>query len=311
VSLYDAFDKDQASPLPELQIQYADFACWERDWLAGDKLNTLLRYWKKQLEGAPTVLNLPVDGVASAASSFHGKWQSFTLDKEQSKTIHALSQAEQVTVYMVLVAAFKAFLYRYSGQSDFLIGTPVTSRPRLETEPLIGCFMNMLVLRTDLSGNPTFRKLLRRVRETVLGAYTHQEMPFERLIEELKIGRAQTSTPLVQVLFSHVKPLPAAKKKIAGLELSPIDVEEECAKADWMMLMVELGDEIVSTLQYRVDLFDYETIRRAMSHFENLFHSILKNPDARLDELEMFSQEERIVLNQEIDVRALSRSFSF
>ncbi len=310
VSLYDAFDKVQTSPLPELQIQYADFACWERDWLAGDKLNTLLRYWKKQLEGAPTVLNLPVDGVASAASSYRGKWQSFTLDKEQTKTIGALSRAERVTVYMVLAAAFKTFLYRYTGQSDFLIGTPVTSRTHPETEPLIGCFMNMLVLRTDLSGNPTFRELLGRVRETVLGAYTHQEMPFERLIEELKIGRAQTSTPLVQVLFSHVKPLQAAKK-IAGLELSAIDVDEECAKADWMMLMAELGDEIVSTLQYRVDLFDDETIRRAMSHFENLFHSILKNPDARLDELEMFSQEEQIVLNQEIDVSELSRSFSF
>ncbi|HXQ71803.1 MAG TPA: condensation domain-containing protein, partial [Pyrinomonadaceae bacterium] len=311
VSLYEAFDKEQTSPLPELQIQYADFACWERDWLAGDKLNTLLRYWKKQLEGAPTVLNLPVDGVVSAASSSRGKWQSFTLDKEQTKTIRALSQSERVTVYMVLVAAFKTFLYRYSGQADFLIGTPVTSRTQPETDPLIGCFMNVLVLRTDLSGNPAFRELLRRVRETVLGAYTHQEMPFERLIEELKIGRAQTSTPLVQVLFSHVKPLPAAKKKIAALELSPIDVEEECTKADWMMLMVELGDEIVSTLQYRTDLFDDETIRRAMSHFENLFRSILKNPDARLDELEMFSQEEQVVLNQEIDVRALSRSFSF
>lgn len=311
VSLYDAFDKEQTSPLPELQIQYADFACWERDWLAGDKLDKLLRYWKKQLEGAPAVLNLPVDGIASAVSSYRGKWQSFTLDKEQTKAIRTLSQAEHVTVYMVLVAAFKTFLYRYSGQLDFLIGTPVTSRTQPETEPLIGCFMNMLVLRTDLSGNPTFRELLGRVRETVLGAYTHQEMPFERLIEELKIGRTQTSTPLIQVLFSHVKPLPAAKKKIAGLELSPIDVEEECAKADWMMLMVELGDEIVSTLQYRVDLFSDETIRRALSHFENLFHSILKNPDARLDELEMFSREEQIVLNQEIDVHALSRSFSF
>ena len=311
VTLYAAFDKEQSSPLPELPIQYADFACWERDWLAGDKLNALLHYWKKQLAGAPTVLNLPVDGVASAASSSRGKWQSFTLDREQTKSIRALSQAERVTVYMVLVAAFKTFLYRYSGQPDFLIGTPVTSRLQPETEPLIGCFMNMLVLRTDLSGNPSFRQLLGRVRETVLGAYTHQELPFERLIEELKIGRAQTNTPLVQVLFSHVKPLPAAKKTIAGLELSPIDVEEECAKADWMMLMVELGDEIVSTLQYRVDLFDDETIRRAMGHFENLFHSILKNPDLRLDELEMFSQEEQIVLNQEIDVRALSRSFSF
>src|SRR6185369_17216453 len=181
VSLYEAFAEEQSSPLAELPIQYADFACWERDWLAGDKLNALLRYWQKQLEGAPAVLNLPVDGVASAASSSRGRWQSFTLDKEQTKTIRALSQAERVTVYMVLVAAFKTFLYRYSGQSDFLIGTPATSRTQPETEPLIGCFMNMLVLRTDLSGNPTFRELLQRVRETVLGAYTHQEMPFEKL----------------------------------------------------------------------------------------------------------------------------------
>ncbi|MEK6278979.1 MAG: amino acid adenylation domain-containing protein [Acidobacteriota bacterium] len=310
VALYAALDKGQASLLPELPIQYADFACWERDWLRDDKMETLLSYWKRQLDGAPAALNLPVDWPMSGASSFESRWQFFTLDKDQTRAIRTLSQAERVTVYMVLLAAFKTLLYRYSGQADFLIGTPVTSRLHAETEPLIGCFLNMLVLRTDLSGNPTFRELLRRVRETVLGAYTHQEMPFDRLVEELKIGRAQTSTPLVQVVFSHVKPL-QAPPKLANLEAIPLNVEVETGKADWLMLMVERGEEIISSLQYRIDLFDDETMSRTMRHFENLFRSILQNPDARLDELTMLSDEEQIVLNQEIDVTALSRSFSF
>jgi amino acid adenylation domain-containing protein len=309
-ALYDAFDQKQSSPLPELPIQYTDFACWERDWMRDEKAEALLDYWKRQLEGANLVLSLPVDRPPSPASSDRGKWQSFTLDKNQTKLIRALSQAERVTPYMVLLAAFKTFLYHYTGQSDFLIGTPVTNRTHSETELLIGCFLNMLVLRTDLSGNPTFRELLRRVRETVLGAYAHQEMPFDRLVEELKVGRDRTKTPLVQVVFSHVKSLRIAPK-VSGLGVTPVEIEEQTGKADWLMLMVEQGDEIVSSLQYRTDLFDDKTIARAMSHFKNLFHSVLSNPDSHLDEVEMLSCEERIMLNREIDISALSRSFSF
>ncbi|MFZ0319876.1 MAG: amino acid adenylation domain-containing protein [Candidatus Sulfotelmatobacter sp.] len=310
VTLYDAFDKGQTSSLPELPIQYPDFACWERDWLQDEKLKTLLSYWRKQLDGAPAVLKLPADRPASTVSSYDSRWHSFILDKNQTKTIRALSQAERVTVYMFLVAAFKTFLYRYCGQSDFVIGTPVTSRNLAETELLIGCFLNMLVLRTDLSGNPTFRELLGRVRETVLGAYTHQEMPFERLVEELKVGRSQSSPPFVQVVFSHVKPLYAIPK-ISGLEVTPLNCEAETAKVDWLMLMVEQGEEIISSLQYRVDLFDDETITHAMSHFEKLFHSIVQNPDTRLDDFDLLSREEQMVLNREIDVSPLSRGFSF
>jgi non-ribosomal peptide synthetase component F len=212
---------------------------------------------------------------------------------------------------MTLVAAFKTFLYRYTGQTDFLIGSPVTSRERVELEPLIGCFMNMLVLRTDLSGNPSFRQLLGRVRDTVLDAHAHQEMPFEKLVEELKLTRNQINTPLVQTVFSHVRMAHVAPKP-GGLEVTPLNVEvDETAKFDWLMLMVERNEEILASLQYRTDMFDDETIHRAMSHFENVFHSILKNPDARLDEIEMLSPEERLLLQTEIDLSSVSRSFSF
>jgi aspartate racemase len=211
---------------------------------------------------------------------------------------------------MTLVAAFKTFLYRYSGQTDFLVGTPITSRNRAEIEPLIGCFVNMLVLRTDLSGNPTFRELLGRVRETVLEAYAHQDLPFEKLVEELKIGRNQVKAPLLQVVFSH-QTLPPEVPKFENLSVEPLNVELGAAKFDWMMLMIEQGEEIIGSLEYRLDLFDAETIERLLRHFENLFHSILKDPDARLDELELLSVEEQKLLRREIDVGRLSPSFSF
>jgi len=311
VTLYEAFARNRPSPLPELGIQYADFAVWQRQWLESDNLKTLLDYWKKQLAGAPVALNLPADRPATDLSSYQCKWQWFTLDGDSFRAIRELSQSERVTVYMTLVAAFKTFLYRYTGQTDFLIGSPVTSRERVELEPLIGCFMNMLVLRTDLSGNPSFRQLLGRVRDTVLDAHAHQEMPFEKLVEELKLTRNQINTPLVQTVFSHVRMAHVAPKP-GGLEVTPLNVEvDETAKFDWLMLMVERNEEILASLQYRTDMFDDETIHRAMSHFENVFHSVLKNPDARLDEIEMLSPEERLLLQTEIDLSSVSRSFSF
>lgn len=309
VMLYEAFAGNRPSPLPELEIQYGDFAVWQRQWLESDNLKPLLDYWKKQLAGAP-VLNLPADRPATDVSSYRSKWQWFTLDGDSFRAIRELSQSERVTVYMTLVAAFKTFLYRYTGQTDFLIGSPVTSRERVELEPLIGCFMNMLVLRTDLSGNPSFRQLLGRVRDTVLGAHAHREMPFEKLIEELKLTRNQIDTPLVQTVFSHVR-MPRVAPKPGGLEVTSLNVEADIAKFDWLMYVVERNDEIIASLQYRTDMFDDETIRRAMSHFENVFHSSLKNPDARLDELEMLSPQEQVLVQTEIDLSSVSRSFSF
>jgi amino acid adenylation domain-containing protein len=310
VALYNAFAVGHPSPLAELPIQYADFACWQRQWLAGENIEKLLRYWGRRLEGAPPTLNLPSDGPASVAASERGKWVTFVLDGERCEAVRALSRANRVSVYTTLLAAFKTLLYRYGGQTDFLVGTPVTSRNQAELEPLIGCFLNMLVLRTDLSGNPTFRELLGRARETVLGAYTHQEMPFERLVEELKLGRGHGHTPFPQVVFSHVRH-PGKVPRLSGLTVSPLSVEVEAAKFDWLMLMVERDEEIVASLQYRAGMFGDETMARVARHFENLFRSILDNPDARLDELEMLSLEEQVMLSAEIDVDSISRSFSF
>ncbi|HEX8150717.1 MAG TPA: amino acid adenylation domain-containing protein [Pyrinomonadaceae bacterium] len=309
VALYNAFAAGRPSPLAEPPIQYADFACWQREWLAGEKIEKLLRYWGRRLEGAPSSLNLPTDAVAAGPSE-QATWVTFVLDKERCEAIRALSRANRVSVYTTLLAAFKTLLYRYSGQTDFLVGTPVTSRNRAEIEPLIGCFLNMLILRTDLAGNPTFRELLGRARETVLGAYTHQEMPFEKLVEELKLGRGQRNAPFPQVVFSHVRH-PGKVPGLAGLSATPLNVETEAAKFDWLMLMVERDEEIVASLQYRSRMFDDETMGLVARHFENLFRSILANPDARLDELEMLSREEQALLSAEIDVGSISRSFSF
>ncbi|MGH7927527.1 MAG: condensation domain-containing protein, partial [Candidatus Binatia bacterium] len=184
--LYEGFSRSQPSPLPELPIQYADFALWQRQWLEGPELDRQLSYWKKQLEGAPGILNLPTDRPRPAVQSYRGARRSFELSKEVTQKLKALSQTEGVTLFMSLLAACQSLLYRYTGQEDIVVGSPIANRTRTELEGLIGLFVNTLVLRTDLSGNPSFREVLQRVCRTALEAYEHQDLPFEKLVEELK-----------------------------------------------------------------------------------------------------------------------------
>ncbi len=200
-ALYAAFARGQPSPLAELPIQYVDFAAWQREWLQGEVLAEQLSYWKRQLAGAPPVLELPTDRPRPATQTYRGAQQCWVFDPQLLPALEQLSRQEGVTLFMTLLAAFQTLLYRYSGQEDIVVGTPIAGRQRLETEELIGLFVNTLVLRTDLSGNPTFRELLGRVREVTLGAYAHQDLPFEKLVEELNPQRNLSYAPLFQVML--------------------------------------------------------------------------------------------------------------
>jgi len=192
--LYEAFSARKPSPLPELPIQYADFAVWQREWLRGEVLQAQLFYWRKQLDGAPAVINLPSDRHRPALQSYRGERQSFELSKELTHGLKALSRKEDVTLFMALLAGFQTLLHRYTGQDDIAVGSPIANRNRAEIEGLIGFFVNTLVLRTDLSGNPSFQELLRRIREVALAAYAHQDLPFEKLVEELQPKRDLSRT---------------------------------------------------------------------------------------------------------------------
>ena len=201
-AFYRAFSNGEPySPLPELPIQYADFAVWQRKSLQGEVLDDHLSYWRKQLNGAPSILELPTDRPRPTIQSFRGARRSFRVSRDLTEALKKLSQREGVTLFMTLVAAFKTLMFRYARQTDVIIGVPIANRMRPETEKLIGFFVNNLVLRTDLSGNPSFRELLRRLREVAFGAYSHQDLPFEKLAEELHPERNLSHSPLFQVMF--------------------------------------------------------------------------------------------------------------
>src|SRR5436190_4114463 len=194
-TLYEAFSTGKASPLEELRIQYADYAAWQRKSLQGEVLKTQLQYWRQQLQGAPPVLDLPTDRPRPAIQSFEGAVQSLNLGAELSEQLKRLGRGEGATLFMTLLAAFATLLRRYSGQEDIVVGTPIAGRNRIEIENLIGVFINTQVLRTDLSGDPTFRELLHRVREVALGAYEHQDLSFEKLVDELQPERSRSRSP--------------------------------------------------------------------------------------------------------------------
>jgi hypothetical protein len=229
-ALYEAYAAGRESPLPELEIQYADYAVWQREWLQGAVLEQQLAYWRQQLEELP-VLQLPTDKPRPSVQSQHGRAINFSLPAALTAELKRLSTAEGVTLYMTLVAAFKILLWRYSGQSDVVVGTPIAGRNQLATEGLIGLFVNTLVLRTNLSGNPTFSELLGRVREVTLSAYAHQDLPFEKLVEELQPERDMSRSPLFQVMFV-LQNASAETLQLPGLEASEVGGGDETAKFD-------------------------------------------------------------------------------
>ncbi len=298
-TLYQACCEEQPSlrlasltPLPELPIQYADFAAWQRQWLQGEVLASQISYWRKQLEDAPALLELPTDHPRPAVQTFRGATCSFTLSKALSVALNQLSQQAGSTLFMTLLAAFKILLGRYTGSEDIVVGTPIANRNRAEIEGLIGFFVNTLVLRTDLSGNPSFRELLTRVREVALGAYSHQDLPFEQLVEELHPQRALSHTPLFQVMFI-LQNAPMSEMALSGLNLSFLKSHSGTAQFDLTLSMEETSEGLLGTFEYSTDLFEASTIERIAEHFKTLLAGIITNPDRQLQELPLLSETER------------------
>lgn len=291
-TLYEAFVAGKPSPLHELPIQYADFALWQRQWLQEDVLASRLSYWKQELAGAPPVLDLPTDHARPAAQTFNGAHQSFVLPANLAKALQALSQKEGATLFMTLLAAFKILLYRYTGQNDIVVGTPVANRQRPELEDLIGFFVNMLALRTDLSKNPNFRQLLAQVRQTALGAYDHQELPFEKLVDELQLQRDLSRPPLFQVLFVWQNTSRSAFE-LPGLILNRMDINYPTAWFDWSLYMWEEDGHLAGALEYNTDLFEADTIARTLEHFRTLLEGIAANSNRRLSDLPLLPEVER------------------
>ncbi|HEY0512846.1 MAG TPA: amino acid adenylation domain-containing protein, partial [Thermoanaerobaculia bacterium] len=295
-ALYAAFSAGLPSPLPELPVQYADFSVWQREWLSGETLAEQIGYWRQRLHGAPALLELPADRPRPAIQTTRGALLSRLLPRELAQELGALSRREGLTLFMTLLAALEILLHRYTGATDLVVGTPIANRQRTEIEQLVGFFVNTLVLRTDLRQDPSFRELGRRVREVALGAFGHQDLPFEKLVDELRPERSRSHSPLFQGMFNLLNaPLPQVK--LAGLTLVPIEIEDDASKFDFTLNVQEVESGLTVRWQYNRDLFDASTVERMDGHFERLLREILKDPERRLSELPLLTAaEERQLL---------------
>ena len=301
----------QPSPLPELSIQYADFALWQRNYLQGEVLETQLNYWKQQLGGKLPVLNfpekpLPTGDISQAAT------HTFLLPANLATSLNNLSLQEGATLFMTLLAALNTLLYRYTGADDIVIGTDVANRNRKEIESLIGFFINILVLRTNLQSNPTFRELLHQVKEKALGAYAHQDLPFGKLVEFLQPERKISQTPLFQVLFV-MQNAPMSALELPGLTLTPLEIANDSAKFDLVLFAEETAAGIVATWKYNTALFNSKTILRLSNYFETLLNSIVAHPDHQINTLEILTETEKMAQLQEQQQRqeANRKKFKF
>ncbi|PSB11072.1 non-ribosomal peptide synthetase [Pleurocapsa sp. CCALA 161] len=289
--LYTAFASNQSNPLPELPIQYADFAVWQRQLLQGEFLEAQLTYWQRQLNQLP-ILNLPTFRPREEVTTNPSAKETFIIPADLSQAVNSLSCQAGVSLFMTMLAVLQVLLQRYTSQDDIVVGTDVANRNRSEIEPLIGFFINLLVLRTDLSGNPSFKELLQRVCQVTLGAYAHQDLPFDRLVKALQPQRYLSHTPpLFQVLLVlQNTPLPAFE--LPGLSLKMMEVEDTTTRFDLALFLKETEAGIEGEWQYNADLFEKTTINNFSTHFQNLLHSVTKTPDARLNTLQMLSDTE-------------------
>ncbi|HEY1528469.1 MAG TPA: non-ribosomal peptide synthase/polyketide synthase [Candidatus Angelobacter sp.] len=291
-ALYDAYLKGEESPLPELPVQYADYSEWQRSWLRGDLLQQELGYWKARLGELPPVVDLPAVRPRPAVRSLHGDVLEIEFSPKLSRELQALSQREGVTLFMTVLAAWQALLHRYTGQKEICVGAPVAGRNQQEVEPLIGFFVNALVLKTSVSGGTTFRELLHRVRETVLQAHAHQELPFEKLVAELAVERSQSYTPLFQTVLglrNNVTPW-----KLGEVEVSPVAVHTKTAKFDLLLQFALTPDgKLTGELEYSLDLFDAGTVRRIAGHLEQLLSAAVADVQQPVTRLPFLSAQER------------------
>ncbi|HVF42738.1 MAG TPA: amino acid adenylation domain-containing protein [Pyrinomonadaceae bacterium] len=288
--LYESALEGRPAPLPELGIQYADFAAWQREWLRCESLENQLSYWRRQLSGSLPVLDLPAKG-RPAKQGFRGETRRVTVPRALGEELRALSRREGVTLFMTLLAAFDALLYRYTGQTDIVVGTPAAGRGRLETEGLIGFFANTLVLRSDLSGEPSFAELLGRVRRVALEAYENQDVPFEHLVEALQPERNLTQTPLFQVMFA-VQQTQDYALELPGLSIRPFAVDTSTAKFDLTLVVDETEDGLVASFEYNADVFDADTVERLSRHYARLLGAVAADASQSVARLPLLGDEE-------------------
>ena len=271
-ALYEAFSAGQPSPLPELPVQYADYAVWQRQFLSGETLDKQLAYWKKQLAGTPSSLDLPTDRPRPPVQTYRGRAQSVVLPKSLLDSLEAQPPGRRDAVHDI-AGGLRRFTLALSGQEDVVVGTPIAGRNRAEVEKLIGFFVNTLVMRTDLSGDPSFRELLARVRETAMGAYAHQDLPFEKLVEEVKPDRDLSRNPLFQVMLV-LQNMPAAGQKLGDIETTPLGgTGVPNSQFDLTLNVAERPDGLRLMAVYNTDLFDATTIERMLRHLEMLLES--------------------------------------
>ena len=291
IDLYLAFVEGRPSPLAELPYQYADFAIWQRQRLTGPVLEEHLDYWRRHLAGAPHVLALPADRPRPAVVTRRGSYEVLTLTPELSHSLRALGRREGVTLFMTMLAAFDVLLSRYSGQTDFLVGTDIANRDHGTTESLIGFFVNQLALRVDLAGDPTFNELLQRVKEVMLNGYAHQEAPFEQVVDMLNPQRNLSHAPLFQVKLV-LQYASTDNLELPELAIGDVEAEASIAKLD-LTLMIFDGDPISAALEYSTDLFESSTISRMLAHFERLLEAAVRDPEQHISQLELLSSAER------------------
>ncbi|ABW31352.1 non-ribosomal peptide synthetase [Acaryochloris marina] len=299
-ALYPAFCDGNPSPLPELPIQYGDVAVWQRQWLQGNALQTQMDYWRQQLQDAPALLNLPTDYPRPAVQTYRGARYGFELSASLTRSLHHLSQQAGCTLFMTLLAAFKLLLGRYSNSTDILVGTPIANRNRAEVEDLIGCFVNTLVLRTDLSHQPTVLKLLERVREVALGAYAHQDLPFEQLVDGLQLGRSLSHTPLFQVMFV-LQNTPLPQVTLPNLQIHPLDTGSGTTQFDLTLSLEETPAGLTGVIEYNCDLFEEATITRMAGHYQMLLDGFVAHPQRPVAELPCLTtaeQQQLVAWNQ-------------
>src|SRR5690349_21848436 len=290
-AFYDAFANGHLSAIAELPLQYADYALWQREWLQGEVLESQLDYWRKQLNN-PQMLKLPLDYPRPPVQSFRGAKETATIRLPVSEALKDLARSEDATLFMVLLAALSVLLARYSGQHDIAIGTPVANRIRTELETLIGLFVNTLVLRLDTTSSDSFRSLVRQAREVCLGAYAHQDVPFEKLVDELQPERSLSHTPLFQVMLV-LQNLPQRALNLEGLRLEGLPTESGMAKFDLTFVITESAQGLECTLEYNRDLFEANTIKHLLGQFRTLLEAAAFNPDKQLATLPLLNTSER------------------
>jgi amino acid adenylation domain-containing protein len=297
IALYDAESAGKPSPLPPLALQYADFAHWQREWFQGVAREKQLSFWQEQLAGAPQILNLPTDRPRPPVQRFAGGAHTVHIPQSLVARVATLGAQNGATLFMTTLAAFAVLLSRYSAQDDLLIGSPVANRTRSEVEPLIGLFVNTVVLRASLKGNPPFTEFLRRIRQTALGAFSHQDTPFDLLVEKLQPARNLSHSPLFQVMFvlqnAHSM---APDGELSSLAMTPLEPEQGTAKFDLTLFLEEAAGRLKATWEYSTSLFEHETIARMATHFECLLESIVADPAQPIGKLTLIRPAERMQL---------------